>query len=201
MRRGGCNRTVGRVRAVDFPELSLRRRGAIHRRVFPVRFPRPSAARRQGADSAQARGAVGIALSGEGRDLDGSPRPGSRRSSMPSGRSPHASSRHEKGPKRRCSDPFLVHRPRLTDRARLCQTPSRHQWSRSFFASSNGRGVVPAVAAVREVDRRGGKLASWSRHSDVPREPRGPRLGIGRSWQTPDSNPYSSFQSLLLSRR
>ncbi len=30
--------TVGGVRAVEFPELSLRRRGAIHCRVFPVRF-------------------------------------------------------------------------------------------------------------------------------------------------------------------
>src|SRR5262245_7148211 len=65
---GGCNRTIGRVRAIKFPKLSLRRRSAIHCRIFPVRFTSPSAARRQSADADQAAGAVGFALSGKGRD-------------------------------------------------------------------------------------------------------------------------------------
>src|SRR5712672_4611510 len=43
----------------------MRRRNAVHRRVFPVRFPRPSAARWQGRDAGQAPGAVGFALYGK----------------------------------------------------------------------------------------------------------------------------------------
>src|SRR3954451_8584578 len=35
------------------------------------------------------------------------------------------------------------------------------------------------------------------RHSDVPREPHGPRQGIDRSWQIPRSRVSSAFQSLL----
>src|SRR5436309_5455936 len=72
---------------------------------------------------------------------------------MPSGRSPHAS-RHEKGPKRRCSDPFLVHRPRL---ASLSNTSGTSVVTPVLFVLDGG-GVVPAVAASREVGRWGGKL-------------------------------------------
>lgn len=42
-------------------------------------------------------------------------------------------------------------------------------------------------------DRREGGY----RHSGVPREPRGPRLGIGRSSQIRDSDHYSSLRLLL----
>ena len=56
---------IGGARANDLQKLSMRRWNAIHCRVFPVRFPRPSAARWQGGDAGQAPGAVRFALYGQ----------------------------------------------------------------------------------------------------------------------------------------
>ena len=170
---------------------------------FQYRFPRPSAARRQGGDAGQAawrcRDRVirrsGVTLTdhqGRGHDAQACQAAGHdmRAADMKKGRNAVR------------SDPFLLHRPRLDfGRAPVKHLP-RHQWSRSLLGVLDGRCVVPAAAAVARLTGWAVNLGrSWSRHSDVPREPRGPRLGIGRSWQTLDSNPYSSCQSLLLSKR
>jgi len=71
--RGGSSRCGSCLVAgagADLPKLSLCRRHAIPGRVFPKRFPRLSADRRQGGDAPEAPDLVGFALFGRRRHAE-----------------------------------------------------------------------------------------------------------------------------------